>query len=76
MVGATAGPGGGAGSMELQIVARDRDIRERLRRALEKEQKWRTIGRVAVEAGVSEDIALDILRADEQVAFHAGDTAI
>jgi len=54
------------------MVTRDRDIRQRLRRALEMGHKWRTIGRVAVEAAVPEDTALDILRADEQVRFSRG----
>lgn len=67
-----AGSGGGDGSMEAQLVARDRDIRGRLRHALEKGQEWRTISRVAVEAAISEDTALDILRADELVRFSRG----
>jgi hypothetical protein len=71
-VAAPEDPGGGDGSMELQIVARDRDIRQRLRQALEKGQKWRTVGRIAVEAAVTEDVALDVLRADEQVRFSRG----
>jgi hypothetical protein len=71
-VAALPGPRGGDDSMELQMVTRDRDIRQRLRHALEKGQKWRTVGRVAVEAAVTEDIALDILRADEQVRFSRG----
>ena len=69
---ALGGSRGGDGSMEAQMVARDRDIRQRLRYALERGQKWRTVGRVAVEAAVTEDIALDILRADEQVRFSRG----
>ena len=34
-IGATAGPGGDDGSIEVQMVTRDRDVRQRLRRALE-----------------------------------------
>jgi hypothetical protein len=58
--------------MEVQMIARDRDIRLRLRNALETGQRWRTIGRVAVAAAVSEDTALDILRADDHVRFSRG----
>jgi hypothetical protein len=54
------------------MVDRDRDIRRRLRQALEKGMKWRTIGRVAIEAAIPEDTALDLLRADEQVRFSRG----
>jgi hypothetical protein len=71
-VGAAAGTGGDNGSIEVQMVTRDRDIRLRLRRALETGLKWRTIGRVAVEAAVPEGDALDILRADDQVRFSRG----
>lgn len=69
VVEAAGGPGGGAGSIESDMVARDRDIRNRLRQALEGRWKWRTLPRVAIEAAVPEDTALDMLRADPQVMF-------
>jgi hypothetical protein len=53
-------------------VDRDRDIRGRLREALSTKRPWRTIGRVATEAAVAEDAALDILRADRTVCFSRG----
>ena len=51
------------------MVARDRDIRRRLRQALKKRYKWRTIRRLAIEAAVPEETALELLRADDQVRF-------
>jgi hypothetical protein len=69
---ASAVPGGGTSSIALQTVERDRDIRERLRKSLERGHKWRTIGRMATEAAIPEGAALDILRADTQVRFSRG----
>jgi hypothetical protein len=56
----------------LDKVDRDRDIRARLRDALTRENKWRTVRWAATEAAVPEDTALDILRADPTVRFSQG----
>jgi hypothetical protein len=66
--GAT-GEGDDDGSIELQLLRRDRDIRGRVRGALEVKGRWRTIPKIATEAAISEDSALEILRADGQVRF-------
>ena len=71
-VAGTVGQSDGGGSIELQMVDRDRDIRARLHDALERGYEWRTIGRVAIEAAVPEETALDILRADRKVRFSRG----
>jgi hypothetical protein len=44
----------------------------RIRASLENRERWRTVRRVAVEAGLSEDEALRILRADQEVVFGYG----
>jgi hypothetical protein len=60
------------GSLQAQTGERDHAIRLRLHRALEGGHRWRTVGRVAVEAAVPEATALDILRADDDVRFSRG----
>jgi hypothetical protein len=51
----------------------DRDIARRLREALEESKfNWRSLERVAVEAAVSEEVAADVLRADDDVRFGKG----
>jgi hypothetical protein len=62
------------GQLEIQPEPdRGRDIARRIRQSLEdSKHKWRTLERVAVEAGVSEDVAADVLRADDEVRFSRG----
>ncbi|MDX6679779.1 MAG: hypothetical protein QOE31_3831 [Solirubrobacteraceae bacterium] len=58
-----------AAQREPQTAQRDRDIVRRLHAALEGRFALRTIGWVATEAGVSEEMALDYLRGDDEVRF-------
>jgi hypothetical protein len=64
-----AAPADGDDAIELQMLQRDRDVRARVRRALEAKGRWRTIPKIATEAAVSKDAVLEILRADGQVRF-------
>jgi hypothetical protein len=51
----------------------ERAIRKRLSEALQNQRfKWRSLERVATEAGISKDTAADLLRADDQVRFSKG----
>jgi TIR domain-containing protein len=47
-------------------------ITRRLRQALDGKHPWRTLERVATEAGVSETVAADLLRADTEIRFGKG----
>src|SRR3954451_24526933 len=47
----------------------DAAIKQRIRAALTKREKWRTVVRVAVEAGITQEQAARYLRADREVAF-------
>jgi hypothetical protein len=56
-------------------LAREREIRKRLREALLHQRfRWRSLRRVAATAGISEDEAADLLRADAEVRFSKGKT--
>jgi TIR domain len=52
--------------------AGDDPIARRLRQALGAKHNWRTLERVAIEAGISESAAADVLRADDEVRFSRG----
>jgi hypothetical protein len=59
----------------LNEVERDRAIRDRLRESLEhKRFRWRSLKETAVTAGISEEAAADLLRADPEVRFSKGKT--
>jgi hypothetical protein len=54
-------------------LRRERAIKKRLIEALQNKQfKWRTLQWVATEAGISEDQAAEILRAQDEVKFSKG----
>lgn len=54
-------------------LIKNRTIGERLIEALNNPKfKWRSLERLAFEAGVSQDVAAEILRADETVRFSKG----
>jgi hypothetical protein len=58
---------------DLQLLDRDRGIKRRLEEAVRQEKfKWRSLESVALEAGVSEEIAATHLRADARVRFSKG----
>ena len=50
----------------------DEHVVLRLRRALEGPQPWRSLEWLAIEAAISEESALEVLRADEDVRFSRG----
>lgn len=57
-------------SPALHQLEVDRAVRHRLEQALNHpEYEWRTIESVAIEAGISEEDASDLLRSDERVRF-------
>ncbi len=61
------------GEDELRRLEDDRGIGRRLLMGLSHpEHTWRTLDRVAVEAGVSQDVAADLLRANDDVRFGRG----
>jgi hypothetical protein len=58
---------------ELRQLEDDRGIGKRLHEALQHPRfKWRSLERVAFEAGVSEEVAADLLRANDEVRFSKG----
>jgi hypothetical protein len=60
-------------SGEQRAVSAERTVRERLNTALQHHRfKWRTIERVAAEAGISEERAAELLRSDPDVTFSRG----
>jgi predicted nucleotide-binding protein len=51
----------------------DYAIRDRLKKSLEEQRfQWRTLKRLAIEAGISEDEAAELLRSDATVRFGKG----
>lgn len=62
-----------ANSRERRMLEDDRGIWRRLHEALNHpEHAWRTLEWAAAEAGVSEEVAADTLRANEEVRFSKG----
>jgi hypothetical protein len=62
-----------SGSTAMIKLADDRGIWDRLRRALNHpEYEWRSLERIAIEAGVSDEVAADSLRGKEEVRFSKG----
>jgi hypothetical protein len=62
-------------AMGIGEVERDRAIRTRIREALDNQHfKWRSLQRVAISAGISEEEAADLLRADPEIRFSKGRT--
>jgi hypothetical protein len=59
-------------SLDRLKLDQERVIRRRIRSALEDDQPWRTPLRVANAAGVSEEVALMFLRADDDVRLGSG----
>jgi len=59
---------------EYRQLEDDRGITNRIREALTRGDKWRSLDRVAFEAAVSEEIAADLLRANDEVRFSKGKT--
>jgi hypothetical protein len=60
---------------ELRKLEDDRAIWKRLREALNHPKyKWRSLERVSFEAAVSEEVAADLLRANDEVRFSKGKT--
>lgn len=60
---------------ELRQLKDDRGIGKRLREALNHPQfNWRSLERLAFEAGVSEEVAADLLRANNEVRFSKGES--
>jgi hypothetical protein len=58
---------------DREFLERSRAIGARLRRSLEGGRyRWRTLERLALEAAVTEELAADILRADDEVRFSEG----
>ena len=57
---------------EYRQLEVDRAIAKRLSEALNKKNRWRTLERVAFEAAISEEIAADLLRANDEVRFSKG----
>jgi hypothetical protein len=52
---------------------RERQIRKRLMDALQHHRfRWRSVDRLAAEAGISQDLTVDLLRADPDVRFSKG----
>lgn len=60
---------GGHDSPDRLRLRAERATRERLHAALSDKEPWRTPARVASEAGVSEEVAMTMLRADRDVQF-------
>jgi hypothetical protein len=58
--------------MVLPGLDDDQQVARRLRRALEGKFNWRSLERAAIEAGVSEEAAARVLRADDEVLFGQG----
>lgn len=70
-------PGGAApvddeNPLDKQSGSERDSVGPRLRQALEGPHKWRSLERVAIEAGVSKDVALERLQGDYDVAFGKG----
>lgn len=60
-------------SQAVEQLNADRAIRQRLEQALNHpEFTWRSLESVAAEAGISEEHAADLLRADDRVRFSVG----
>lgn len=62
----------GADQLEYRQLENDRGIGKRPSEALSKKNKWRTLERVAFEAAISEEIAADLLRGNDDVRFSKG----
>jgi len=72
LTGSTGGEQG-RNHQALEQLDADRAIRHRLEQALNHpDYKWRSIESVAAEAGISEERAADLLRADDRVRFSVG----
>jgi hypothetical protein len=57
----------------LQQLDRERAARSRLQESLRHpDYEWRSLGRLAVEAALSEEVAADLLRSDPDVRFSKG----
>jgi hypothetical protein len=54
-------------------LSRDRAIRKKLIESLDQQRfRWRTLDRIAAEAGLPQDVAADFLRSDPAVRFSKG----
>jgi hypothetical protein len=61
------------GQEQVRQLEDDRGIGKRLRESLNNPRfKWRSLERLAFEAGVSEEVAADLLRANDEVRFGKG----
>jgi len=67
-------PQGSSGTAELD---RERRIRRRMTEALQDSRwKWRSLDSVADAAGISEELAADLLRGDDEVRFSKGESGV
>jgi hypothetical protein len=66
---------GASPRQEQQQLDQERAVRRRLDEGLRNNKfKWRSLERLAVAAGISEEVAASYLRADQRVRFSKGRT--